>query len=299
MKVLLVALSTLSAVESVDRLCDETEECVVAGLRAHNSESFDEARRYFLVACKKGDAFGCRAVGGNLRAGLGSERSTLEAIGYFKRACELGDLEACHEVGFTYEFYETPDIEAALSAYATSCSRGYMKSCEAGAARAMGANRSEWAKHMGAVKENCEAGELTSCGTWGVALSRGYGVERDIVQARRFFRKACGKYEPWCSKMWLVPGATATALGLAVAVAASVVLGGVAARRSSRRGVQLFGLVSVFAIILSAVNLYFRTLFGALDTVLWLVAGGLVAVGTVLLLRRFLIRVERLRRISS
>lgn len=290
MQVVFAGVLAVSAAGSPDSPCEEAKACVESGLQAHRSERFDEARTYFEEACEKGVAFGCRAVGANLRAGLGGERDTLKGINYFKRACEMGDQQACHEVGFTLEFYGEPSIEAALSAYASSCSRGYAKSCEAGVTRAMGTNRVEWAKHLGAVRENCEAGELlTSCGIWGAALSRGFGVDRDIVEARRFFRKACGKYQPWCRRMWLAPGGKATAWGLGGVAAASIVLGAFAARRSRKRVTAISGLVSILATLLSTVNFYFRTLFGPWETVFWLVSGVLMAVGIAVLLRRLFV----------
>lgn len=265
--------------------CDAADECAQLGLKTHEAGEFGEARQYFSLACDLGSGFGCRAAGANYRAGLGGPENVSEAIDYFKRGCDLGDSEACHETGFTYEFYGEPNLESALSSYAAACKAGQVKSCEAGVARAMVLERPEWKGQVGLVRENCRRGDLSSCGTLGAALSQGFGVERDPVRARQFYRKACGEYHPWCERMWLVPGGDMAAAGLAGAVAAVAALSVLAALRFFRVAAYLLGFLSVSLIMVSGVNLYFRMLFGPFDTVLWLVLAGCVALGFGTLLR--------------
>jgi TPR repeat protein len=245
-------------------LCSDAQECAKKGREAYEKKDYSTSRNAFVNGCRLNGAWSCLQLGYSYWLWEGAEQTEDLAIKAFGKACTLGSNQGCEERAWLLRLRGgASDLDEALILYKTACESGRMQSCILGFQLGWAQGRGkEWEYLAPRIRNACLEGGMAACGVYGDALAGGTGVRRDLVGARRFYRRACSGDASWCERMWLLPGGNVGAwLNALAATACGVMLPLV---RSSRTRMAL-ACISAISLLILGFSTYLRTIGGALD----------------------------------
>jgi len=150
----------------------------------------------FGRACERGDAAGCRHLGELFARGDGVTLDPQRAQSLWDRACSGGDGRACDDLGSAAlaAGANARNARRAADLYERACDLDDEGGCgHLGAAYFTGTGRTrDVDRGVALLERGCEGDDPWSCDLVARILSRGEaGVERDMVQAVRFWQQSC------------------------------------------------------------------------------------------------------------
>ncbi len=148
-----------------------------------------EAVKYLRRAAEAGYTEAENEMGLNYCLGRGVERDVQEGIKWLRKAADKGDAQAQYNLGAIYsdDEYGRKDIKEAIA--------WFTKSAQQGDEQAKEALQKIQARPEG-MRERAEAGDAEAQVELGLACRSGKGVDKDPVEAVKWFRKAAQQSHP-------------------------------------------------------------------------------------------------------
>lgn len=148
-----------------------------------------------FAACRQsaaaGDAVAQRQLGNLYRTGAGVAQSDAEALAWYRKAAAQGDVVAVYNLGVMYDngFGVDQDHEEAARWYEQAVARNYAPAMyNLALQHEYGMSRpKDYASAMGLYTRAAELGEPWAQFAIALLYDQGLGVERDPVQAYRWF----------------------------------------------------------------------------------------------------------------
>lgn len=208
------------AVALLDRACswNQLEACSTlarAYLYGRLGRALDIAKAEALAtkACDGEEGDGCSYLAWMYKHGRGRKIDLRTAASYYQASCDLGSNRGCWGLA---DFLETgrggmsKDLAKAMNLYAQGCDGGHYLSCDRLAtifeegrpgverqpARALELHQ----KSLAGYRDGCEGVSRETCHQVGWMYEAGHGVEKDWVEAAKYYRLACDAGDGWGCK---------------------------------------------------------------------------------------------------
>lgn len=157
---------------------------------AYQRKEYDKALSLFEAIGAQGDAVAQHNAGHMYVNGLGTKRSFAKAMAWYGRAADQGYAPSQYDLGVMYAEGEgmKPDAEQAMMCFRKSAEQGFVRAqvklAEIAIAHGNNAEAFLW------WKKAADAGDALSMFNVGSAYSVGRGVEKDMIKAIEYYRKA-------------------------------------------------------------------------------------------------------------
>ncbi|MBR8462669.1 sel1 repeat family protein [Campylobacter sp. faydin G-24] len=141
--------------------CDDGDmaACNDTGANYEFLKNYENAFKFYEIACNGGVELGCANLGQLYENGIGIKKDPKKAVEIYKTSCNKGGRHSCYHLGNAYRRGDivAQDYEMAMSAYTNAC----------------------------------EAGDVPSCANIGAMYELGLGIEKDEVRAYKIYTVAC------------------------------------------------------------------------------------------------------------
>lgn len=142
--------------------------------------------------CKAGDNYSCYFLGVVYFYGKGVEKDYKKSEHYYKEGCKHGDISSCYELGKEYYFGgKFPKSMLEASKYLKKSCEAESRGCNLLGNIYMLAKYKDYKKALTYHVKACINKNPKGCMSAALMYQKGYGVSKDVLEAREYYTMAC------------------------------------------------------------------------------------------------------------